>query len=44
MKTSNTHIVSNYKTEADVTDISMFLNQFRITFKHFIHGNLGRAC
>jgi len=28
MKTSNTHIVSNYKMEEYVTDISMFLYQF----------------
>jgi len=30
--------------EAYVTDISMFLYQFRLTFMHFIHGNLDRTC
>jgi len=37
-------IESNYKMKAHVTDISMFLYQFQLTFKHFIHGNLDMTC
>jgi len=30
--------------KAYVNDISMFLYQFRLAFKHFIHGNLDMTC